>query len=211
MSSLGAGRGIRTPEAHKGHRLAVRCPLKACAFRSIVLLIRSAIPARYCPKPTHLNKFQYVFLVKSLLVTTAGYRVLPHTTDAYIEACGATLEEAFSHAARALFDTLCNINSITESISEEVKLREVNELTLLYDWLENLLLKFELEGKVYSKFNVTSIARDENGLVLNAIISGEMYDKYKHEGKVEVKAVTFHRMEIISHNSSTVLRFVLDL
>jgi len=145
------------------------------------------------------------------LVTTAGYRVLPHTTDAYIEAYGATLEEAFSHAARALFDTLCNINSVTESISEKVELTGANELTLLYDWLENLLLKFELEGKVYSMFNVTSIVRDENGLMLSAIISGEIYDKYKHQGKVEVKAVTFHKMEIIPHDSSTVLRFVLDL
>jgi SHS2 domain-containing protein len=145
------------------------------------------------------------------LVTTAGYRVLPHTTDAYIEAYGSTLEEAFSHAARALFDTLCNINSVDESTSEKVQIRGATELTLLYDWLENLLLKFELEGKVYSSFNVTSITRDESGLVLNAILSGELYDKFKHEGKIEVKAVTFHKMEIIPHNSSIVLRFVLDL
>ena len=63
-------------------------------------------------------------------MTTVGYRVLPHTTDAYIEAYGATLEEAFSYAALALFDTMCNINSVSESISEKVQIRGVNELTL---------------------------------------------------------------------------------
>jgi SHS2 domain-containing protein len=142
---------------------------------------------------------------------TVGYEILPHTTDAYIQTCGATLEEAFAYAALALFDTMCNVNSVSKSMSERVLIRGVNELALLYDWLEALLLKFELEGKVYSSFDVRKVTHEREGLELDANISGEMYDKNKHGAKVEVKAVTFHKMEILTTSSSTILRFILDL
>jgi SHS2 domain-containing protein len=142
---------------------------------------------------------------------SAGYKFLPHTTDAYIEAYGTTLEEAFAYAALSLFDTICNVNSISKSVSEEVQITAGNESRLLYDWLEALLLKFELERKVYSGFDVKKISRDGGSLKLRATISGERYDKSRHGAKVEVKAVTFHRMELLTNNRSVVLRFILDL
>jgi len=45
--SFGAGRGIRTPEAHKGHGLALKLTLKARASGPFfIMLIHSAIPAK---------------------------------------------------------------------------------------------------------------------------------------------------------------------
>ena len=142
---------------------------------------------------------------------SVGYKFLEHTTDAYVEACGRTMEEAFGYAALSLFDCMCNVNSISRSVAEEIEVTAGNELRLLYDWLEALLLKFELEGKVYSGFDVTKISKDGASLSLHAIISGEKYDRRRHGAKVEVKAVTFHRMEVLTENASVVLRFVLDL
>ena len=106
---------------------------------------------------------------------------------------------------------MCNVNAVSKSVSERIQIKAVNKLMLLYDWLEALLLKFELEGKVYSSFDVTKIAQEGESLELYANISGEIYDKNKHGAKVEVKAVTLHKMEIVTKNSSTILRFVLDL
>jgi len=142
---------------------------------------------------------------------SAGYKFLPHTTDAYIEAYGTTMEKAFASAGLSLFDTICDVNSISKSMSEEIQITAGNESRLLYDWLEALLLKFELEGKVYSGIDVREISRDGGSLKLYAIISGETYDKSRHGAKVEVKAVTFHRMEVLANSSSVVLRFILDL
>ena len=142
---------------------------------------------------------------------SAGYRFLPHTTDAYVEAYGRTLEEAFAYAGLSLFDTLCNVDSISKSVSEDIQIEAGNESRLLYDWLEALLLKFELEGKVYSSFDVRKISNDGGSLKLHATISGETYDKRRHGAKVEVKAVTFHRMEVLTNSNSVVLRFLLDL
>jgi SHS2 domain-containing protein len=144
-------------------------------------------------------------------VRKIGYVFLPHTTDAYIEAVGATLEEAMQFAGMALIDTMCSINSILPRINEQIEASGHDEVALLYDWLESILLKFDLEGHVYSKFKVLPIAKSEAGLRAIAEVSGEKYDRQKHGAKVEVKAVTYHKMEVLREDSWTILRFILDL
>lgn len=139
-----------------------------------------------------------------------GYEFLPHTTDAYIQASGSTLEEALEHAAMALFDTMCELKSISPEQVENVEATGADESALLYDWLELLLLRFELEHRVYSKFKVTLTETSAGNLRVRAQIYGEIYDRRKHGAKVEVKAVTYHRMEVIRDGATTV-RFILDL
>ena len=140
-----------------------------------------------------------------------GYELLPHMTDAYIQATGKTFEQALESAGLALFDVMCNTESISHKSTDQVELNGADEITLLYDWLEVLLLKFELDGKVYSKFEVDSIKKSANGFRSRAKISGEKYDRKKHGSKVEVKAVTFHRMEVDRAKTGTNVRFILDL
>lgn len=140
-----------------------------------------------------------------------GYELLPHTTDAYIQATGSTLEEAFEYAGMALFDTMCDLKYISPDLVENVEVSAADEVTLLRNWLESLLLKFELEGKVYSRFKVTLNRRPSNRLQANAKIYGEPYERRKHGAKVEVKAVTAHKMEISRNGAMTTLRFILDL
>jgi len=144
-------------------------------------------------------------------VSVPGYKLLPHTTDAYIQATGSTLEEAFEYAGMALFDTMCDLKHISPDLVENVEVSAADEVTLLHNWLESLLLKFELEGKVYSRFKVTLNRRPSKRLQANAKIYGEPYERRKHGAKVEVKAVTVHKMEISRNGDMTTLRFILDL
>jgi len=143
-------------------------------------------------------------------VLTPGYKLLPHTTDAYIEAVGATFEAALENAGLALFDTMVDVHAIAQERYELITVNGADELELLYNWLESLLLKFELERKVYGKFQVslTSAARP---LRLKALCYGENFDRKKHGAKVEVKAVTYHRMEVSRQEGFVILRFILDL
>ena len=144
-------------------------------------------------------------------MVTPRYEFLQHTTDAYIQSTGATFEEALENAGIALFDTMCNINSISHKKVENVEADGADEVALLYDWLETLLLKFELDGKVYSKFHVEPVKVGSNTLHLNAKAYGEAYNRQVQGAKVEVKAVTYHRMEVLREGNSVILRFILDL
>jgi SHS2 domain-containing protein len=145
------------------------------------------------------------------LETAPGYKFLPHTTDAYVQAVGNTIEEAFAYAAIALEDTMCNAGAVEGSMNEELHVEARDELILLHSWLELVLLKFELEHRVYSSFDMLRITRHDETILLDAKGSGEIYDRRKHGAKVEVKAVTLHRMEILRRGGLTIVRFILDL
>lgn len=141
---------------------------------------------------------------------TPGYKFLPHTTDAYIEAVGATFEEALGNAGLALFDTMCDLKSIIRVDRDVIHVQDGDDVELLYDWLESLLLKFELEQKVYNKFEV-SVTKEPEGPKLTAHAYGELFDRKRHGAKVEVKAVTYHKMEVSRQGGLVVVRFILDL
>ena len=142
---------------------------------------------------------------------TPGFTLLPHTTDAYIQATGSTLEEALEFAAMALFDTMCDLKSISTEHVETVKVTAPDEVTLLHNWLESLLLKFELEHKVFSKFKVTLDRKLPNRIQAIAKAYGETYERRKHGAKVEVKAVTLHKIEVVHADDEAIIRFILDL
>jgi SHS2 domain-containing protein len=144
-------------------------------------------------------------------VPTPGYKFLPHTTDAYIESVGATFEEALENAALALFDTMCDLNSISRELHEVITVEGADKLELLYNWLESLLLKFELERKVYNNFQVSLTSTPRGDLKVTAEADGDRFNRERHRAKVEVKAVTYHRMEVVQEGDVTIVRFILDL
>lgn len=124
------------------------------------------------------------------------FEFLEHVADAYVAAYGQSVSEAFQNAALAMFEVMTDTGKVEPKIREEVVVEEGDEQALLYSWLEQLLLKFEIESKLYSRFDVSEILQTDKGWRLRATIFGEQFDPTKHESKAEVKAVTYHQMEI---------------
>ncbi len=139
------------------------------------------------------------------------FEFLEHVADAYVAARGQSLEEAFENAALAMFDVMTDTQRVESRVKDVVIIEEYDQKALLYSWLEQLLLKFEIEGKLYSKFEVSELLQTNKGWRLHATIFGERFDPAKHVSKVEVKAVTYHQMEISREDDSYLLKFILDL
>lgn len=137
-----------------------------------------------------------------------NYRFLEHVTDAYIEAEGSTLEEAFENAARALVDTMIDIHNIEciRKVSIDTSGSDLEEL--LYNWLEEILLKLVVDRLALKDFKV-KIVKNAN-YKLHGEAYGEKLDLKKHNYKVEIKGVTYHLMEI-KKDSKYKVRFILDL
>ena len=139
------------------------------------------------------------------------YEFLEHTADAYIAAYGKDLSEAFENAAVAMFDVMTEVEKVKPQLKDHVEVSGRDEAALLYSWLENLLVKAELNRMLYSKFTVSRIARSAVGFELHAEIWGEKFNSEKHLQKVGVKAITYHRMEIIKEQDKVTLKFILDI
>jgi SHS2 domain-containing protein len=145
------------------------------------------------------------------LTTGEGYKFLEHITDAYIEAWAPSMERAFSKAAEAFFDTMLNVTKVDPKIMETLNVEGHDELELLYNWLEALLLQFDIQGTVYREFDLSPIDINSRPLKLEARIRGEQYAPEKHGAKTEVKGVTYHLMNINKQSNEVRLQFLLDL
>jgi len=139
------------------------------------------------------------------------FEFLDHMADAYVAAYGASLAESFGNAALAMFEVMTDTSLVDPRIEDAVKVEEHDKKALLYSWLEDLLVRSELNGVLYSKFKVLDIEKQRDVFRLNAVIWGEPFDESKHKQKVGVKAVTYHRMEIIEKPGEVTLKFILDI
>lgn len=139
------------------------------------------------------------------------FEFLEHTADAYVAAYGKTLEEAFENAAYATFEVMTEVDKIEPKIEENVEVEGYDEKALLYNWLETLFVKFDITGRVYSRFKIDKIEKTKEGFQLKAKIWGENYNPQKHPQKVGIKAITYHRMEIIKKPEQVTIRFILDI
>ena len=140
-----------------------------------------------------------------------GYQFLEHTADAYVAAYGKDLTKAFENAAVAMFDVMTEVEKVNPLTEEHVETRGNDEQELLYNWLEALLVKSEVNGMLYTKFKVSELNHDSAGFRLKAKIWGEKFDAERHLQKVGIKAVTYHRMEIVKTPGKVTLKFILDI
>ena len=128
------------------------------------------------------------------------------TADIGFKAYGEDLNEAFENAGLAIFNIISNTDYITPSREISFDVTSEDEVSLLYDYLEELLFYHEVEFMLFSEFHVEI---DEN-LNLKATIKGEDIDWDKHERKTEIKAITFHKMDVKKANSVE-LQAIVDL
>ena len=117
------------------------------------------------------------------------------TADIGFYAFGNTLNESFENAGLAIFNIISNTNNISPEKSIEFEITSEDMVSLLYDYLEELLFYHEVEFMLFSEFDI-EIEEIDNNYKLKAIIKGESINWDKHERDCEIKAVTFHQMEV---------------
>ncbi len=139
------------------------------------------------------------------------FEFLEHTADILIAAHGQNMQEAFENAALAMFEVMTDTTKITPAQEDTFEVQAEDEYALLYSWLEALLVKFEVNGMLFSKFQIASLEENDEAFKLKATTWGEKYNAEKHPQKVAVKAVTYHRMEIIKEHDKVTLEFILDI
>ena len=139
------------------------------------------------------------------------FEFLEHTADVYIRAHGKTMEEAYENAALAMFEVMTDTDKIAQMQEETLEVEAEDQYALLYNWLEALLVKFETENMLYSKFKITNLTEMDENFKFKAKIWGEKFDAKKHPQRVGVKAATYHRMMIIREGDRVLLEFILDI
>lgn len=130
------------------------------------------------------------------------------TADICFKAYGRTLEEAFANAALAMFESMLETDNVEPRIVKDIEVKGEDLKSLMFEWLNELLFYVDAEGLAFSKFDVQI---DEKQMKLNAKVSGESIDQAKHRTKIDVKACTYHGMEIKQSDGMWTAQVIIDV
>ena len=121
------------------------------------------------------------------------YKIIEHTADIGFEVEGASLDELFVAAAEATFDLVVESKrEFIPSIEVPISIDAPSVEQLLVRWLHEILFIFENRRLVLTKFWIDEI--DERHLIGSA--KGLKFDSTRHAQKLDIKAVTYHRLKV---------------
>ena len=120
------------------------------------------------------------------------YRELEHTADYRLEIRGLTWKRLLQNAVSAFGDTISDATSIRAKEAQTVECRADRRDELVVALLKKVHLCFETEDFLCRRL----VIHDCSPVHLTAELWGESFDPKRHPLKREVKAITYHALEL---------------
>lgn len=131
------------------------------------------------------------------------YEILEHTADLKIRAFGRLLEELFNNILAAMVEATKPIIINQTASVEEIKIKAENLENLLIDFLSEVIYQTDLNDVVYTKAEFKKIT--EKGL------EGKIFGQKIKTFETEIKAITWHELEIKKINNLWQATVVFDV
>ena len=128
------------------------------------------------------------------------FEIVDHTADVGIIAYGASLNQAFVNAARALFSLVTELDDVNEVLYRDIELTAPDQESLLVEWLNELIYLFDTEHIIFKKFDITKL----NSTHLKARSYGERVDSSRHKLKTGVRSEYYHMLKVDKTNGCQV-------
>lgn len=121
------------------------------------------------------------------------YEIIDHTADIGIRVEAPTKEELFVAAAEATFDLLISSKrAFIPSIDVPLVVEAPALDQLFVRWLQELLFIFERRRLVLMKFWIDRMGET----TLEGRAKGLPFDSTRHAQKLDIKAVTYHQLQV---------------
>jgi SHS2 domain-containing protein len=135
------------------------------------------------------------------------YEFFEHTADLGLRIRAGSLNMLFAEAAAALFATIVeDVAAIEPRERDEIQIPGSDREYLLFDWLRELLYRFESQHRVFGKFDV--LVGPEG---LTATVWSEPFDRGKHSPNHEVKAITYHGLKVEPAPDGWLAEVIVDI
>jgi len=138
---------------------------------------------------------------------TKRFEILDHTADIGIIIHGENLKALFENAGEAFFRLITDLRKVRRRTERRINIGGESLDRLMVDWLSELLYLHDVENLLFKGFKVESVAEDG----LRAIVKGEPFQEGVHVIKTEVKAVTYHQIEVRQENGRWRAQVIFDL
>lgn len=135
------------------------------------------------------------------------FEFLDISGDAGIVAFGRDLKELFENAAAGMYSLITNVESAREKESVYIEVGKDSLESLLVGWLNELIFRFDVDGFIAKRISIKEFSGPpgEGASVqqpgwepfrVSAFLSGEEFDPALHEGRLLLKAATYHNLRV---------------
>lgn len=130
-----------------------------------------------------------------------------HTADLGLRILAADLNQLFAEAGECLMSAIVDDpGAIRDTDEFSVAIEGTDRAYLLFDWLKELLLRFDRDGMLFARFDVN--VRDGG---LSARVAGERLDPARHGLLREVKAITYHDLIVEETADGWLAEVIVDI
>ena len=136
---------------------------------------------------------------------------IDHTGDVGLRVRADTLPQLFERAAAGTFRVLTDLDDVRPAVTSSVTVRAPDREALMVRWLSELNFRHAAHRQLYGAFAVSSIEERDDEWVLEATVRGEPIDPERHVVHTEIKAVTFHGMEIQQTDDGWTVQVIFDM
>lgn len=120
------------------------------------------------------------------------YEIFDHTADLGLRVRSPSFAGLCEDAARGLCEIIAGDPDVVQPRStERFEIPGDDPAMILFDWLNELLYAFESRRMLYSRFEA-----ERTPAGLRAEARGERYDPERHALAHEVKAITYHGLQV---------------
>jgi len=135
------------------------------------------------------------------------FLLIDHTADLGLEIKGSDPSDLFKKAGKALLQIMFGDISSDRTTFISVSLSGDDLPDLMVRWLTEILYLFEGEHLVAADIKIDSLSP----VALDATIGITPFDPLQHELIREIKAVTYHQIEVTDKNGIWSARIILDI
>lgn len=135
------------------------------------------------------------------------YILIDHTADFGIHVFGHDPKELFANAAWALFDIITDINQLKGLNVYDLRITGDDWSDLMVNWLREILYLWNGKEFLIKSTMIKSVSENE----ISATVYYDPYDLNSHLIKTEIKAVTYHQIQVIENLACWEARIIFDV
>jgi len=136
---------------------------------------------------------------------------IDHTGDVGIVVTAPTLRDLYARAALGMFWVLTDLGAVRETDTRTVAVEAADREALMVRWLSDLNFVHVTEHQLFRRMEVDMLEPTDDGVALRATCSGERIDPARHTVYTEIKAVTFHDLQIRDTDDGWTVQVIFDL
>ncbi len=135
------------------------------------------------------------------------YKIIDHTADLGVHIFGRSIKELFENAAFAVFDIITDIDKVEPAKEELVIIEGMDFSDLMVNWLREILFFFNGRDLLIKQARMVKIGHHR----IKAKVFYDNFDPERHIIFNEIKAVTYHDIDVSESDGTWKAHVIFDL